>query len=288
MLICNRCNTKNLDEAKFCKECGSNDLYDPQAEEKLEKERQRKEFIAKHKNKIIASVVILFLVACISIYFYSEKYNRIYINELEGKCLDDEASCKILQTIYKEKCDEGDNKACFTNISMNDNLINKKWGFINKKGEIVIEPKFDEVWSFSEGLVRVKLNGKYGFIDKSGKFIIEPRFDKAYPFKEGLAGVLLNGKWGFINKSGEIVIEPKFVEAYTFSEGLAKVKLNGKYGFIDKNGEIVIEPKFDEVWGFSEGLAKVKLNGKWGFINKNGKFVIKPKFDDIWSFWVLK
>ncbi|MGI7964862.1 zinc-ribbon domain-containing protein [Campylobacter coli] len=36
MLICNHCNTKNLDIAKFCKECGNSDLYDPQAEEKLE------------------------------------------------------------------------------------------------------------------------------------------------------------------------------------------------------------------------------------------------------------
>ncbi|HEG0615258.1 TPA: WG repeat-containing protein, partial [Campylobacter coli] len=40
MLICNHCNTKNLDAAKFCKECGNSDLYDPQAEEKLEQERR--------------------------------------------------------------------------------------------------------------------------------------------------------------------------------------------------------------------------------------------------------
>lgn len=43
MLICNHCNTKNLDVAKFCKECGNSDLYDPQAEEKLEQERRKQE-----------------------------------------------------------------------------------------------------------------------------------------------------------------------------------------------------------------------------------------------------
>lgn len=43
MLICNHCNTKNLDIAKFCKECGNSDLYDPQAEEKLEQERRKQE-----------------------------------------------------------------------------------------------------------------------------------------------------------------------------------------------------------------------------------------------------
>ncbi|EIQ8871589.1 WG repeat-containing protein, partial [Campylobacter coli] len=47
----------------------------------------------------------------------------------------------------------------------------------DKNGKIVIEPKFDGVGNFSEGLARVELNGKYGFIDKSGKIVIEPKFD---------------------------------------------------------------------------------------------------------------
>ncbi|EHW6113851.1 WG repeat-containing protein [Campylobacter coli] len=280
MLICNHCNTKNLDIAKFCKECGNSDLYDPQAEEKLEQERrkqeelrrleeekrkiaqeerekslkQRKEFISKHKSKIIISMVSFFLIASLSIYqyFYGGKYSRVYISKLEGKChYDDASSCKMLQTIYKEKCDDGDGKACFAGIFVSGDLIRVKidgqWSFLDKNGEFAIEPKFDYVWSFWEGLAKVELNRKYGFIDKSGKIVIEPKFDDAWNFNEGLAGV----------------------------------KLNGKYGFIDKNGEFVIKPNFDDAWYFREGLAKVGLNGKYGFIDKSGKFVIKPKFDDI-------
>uniref|UniRef100_UPI001F31B696 WG repeat-containing protein n=1 Tax=Campylobacter coli TaxID=195 RepID=UPI001F31B696 len=237
MLICNHCNTKNLDIAKFCKECGNSDLYDPQAEEKLEQERrkqeelrrleeekrkiaqeerekslkQRKEFISKHKSKIIISMVSFFLIASLSIYqyFYGGKYSRVYISKLEGKChYDDESSCKMLQTIYKEKCDDGDGKACFAGIFVSGDLIKVKidgqWSFLDKNGEIAIEPKFDYVWSFSEGLAKVELNGKWGFINKSGKIVIEPKFDKVWDFREGLATVKLNGKWGFIDKSGKI------------------------------------------------------------------------------------
>ncbi|EGF5889274.1 WG repeat-containing protein [Campylobacter coli] len=243
MLICNHCNTKNLDIAKFCKECGNSDLYDPQAEEKLEQERrkqeelrrleeekrkiaqeerekslkQRKEFISKHKSKIIISMVSFFLIASLSIYqyFYGGKYSRVYINKLEGKChYDDASSCKMLQTIYKEKCDDGDGKACFAGIFVSGDLIRVKidgqWSFLDKNGEFAIEPKFDYVWSFGEGLVAVKLNGKYGFIDKNGEFAIEPNFDDAWYFREGLAKVGLNGKYGLIDKSGKIVIEPIF------------------------------------------------------------------------------
>ncbi|WP_141045003.1 WG repeat-containing protein [Campylobacter coli] len=280
MLICNHCNTKNLDIAKFCKECGNSDLYDPQAEEKLEQERrkqeelrrleeekrkiaqeerekslkQRKEFISKHKSKIIISMVSFFLIASLSIYqyFYGGKYSRVYINKLEGKChYDDASSCKMLQTIYKEKCDDGDGKACFAGIFVSGDLIRVKidgqWSFLDKNGEFAIEPKFDYVWSFWEGLAGVKLNGKWGFIDKSGKIVIESKFDSGGHFSEGLAGVKLNGKWGFIDKNGEFAIEPKFDYVWSFWEGLAKVELNGKYGLIDKSGKIVIEPIFDDI-----------------------------------------
>lgn len=201
---------KNLDAAKFCKECGNSDLYDPQAEEKLEQEKrkqeelrrleeekrkmaqeekekrlkQRKEFITKHKSKIIISMVGFFLIASLSIYqyFYGGKYSRVYINKLEEKChYDDENSCKMLQTIYKEKCDDGDGKACFASIFVSGDLIKVKidgqWSFLDENGEFIAKPEFDNVGDFSEGLAKVWLNGKIGFIDKSGKIVIEPKFD---------------------------------------------------------------------------------------------------------------
>ena len=33
--------------------------------------------------------------------------------------------------------------------------IARKWGFINEKGQIVIQPQFDAVGTFSEGLAAV-------------------------------------------------------------------------------------------------------------------------------------
>src|SRR5690349_21074691 len=44
----------------------------------------------------------------------------------------------------------------------------EKSGYINKKGEWVIYPNYEEVMPFSGGFARVKKEGKWGFIDKSG------------------------------------------------------------------------------------------------------------------------
>ena len=38
--------------------------------------------------------------------------------------------------------------------------IGDKWGYINKKGEFVINPQFDDARFFLEGLARVKIGVK--------------------------------------------------------------------------------------------------------------------------------
>ena len=104
----------------------------------------------------------------------------------------------------------------------------------------------------------------------AGNIPMAPQFkyDEAYSFRDGLAPVKLNGKYGFIDKTGSEVIPLIYEGASTFSEGLAVVKTNGKYGFIDKKGKLVIPAKFEDAGRFFEGLALIGLNGKYGYIDK--------------------
>jgi len=109
---------------------------------------------------------------------------------------------------------------------------------------------------------------------KPGTIVINPQFDSVGSFSDGLAAVRIGdsttGKWGFIDKTGRIVIHPQFGIAAPFSDGLAAVKIGdfntGKAGLIDKTGRIVINPQLDDVGFFSEGLAQVRIGDKWGFI----------------------
>jgi len=186
----------------------------------------------------------------------------------------------------------------------------KKYGYINRSFEWLIDPKFDNAFSFSEGLAKVefgskwffinekgeivepkgrlfpvKIGDKYGYIDRGFNFVLESQFDEAYDFSEGLARVKVGNKWGFIKEEGGVVIPLQFDEVYDFSEGLAMIKIGGKYGYIDNKGKIVIPPQFEYASSFSEGLAVVKIGNKYGYINDKGNFVIPPKFDDACSFF---
>jgi hypothetical protein len=104
-------------------------------------------------------------------------------------------------------------------------FIPAKWGYMNKKGEIVIEPQFGHARYFHEGLavcqgIPEDRPGKFcglGYIDKNGVFVIEPVYREAEPFHDGLARVEKVDSLGetteyyaYIDKRGKIIWKSTF------------------------------------------------------------------------------
>ncbi|MNJ91958.1 KWG Leptospira [compost metagenome] len=160
----------------------------------------------------------------------------------------------------------------------------KKIGFVNPKGEMVIPAQFENTGYFSNGLAWVKtVDRKYGFIDKTGKWVLEPQFEMAKDFdaKSGLARVKKGEKWCYVNAKGEVLDVDDTTVWGDFSEGLAEGKKGVLKGFYDNKGKWVIEPQFEDNRDFHNGYAAAKKDGKWGLIDKSGKWVIEPQYDAI-------
>ena len=148
----------------------------------------------------------------------------------------------------------------------------RKFGYLDRSGNVVIVPQFERVESFSEGLAVAQLKGKSGYIDRSGKWVIQPQYDSAGDFSEGLARVLTRGSMGYINKTGRMVIQPQFAQAGDFSEGLASVLKNNESSFINRYGIILF--LFTEArWGYSDGLTVVGESPERVYVDKTGKVV---------------
>ncbi len=154
----------------------------------------------------------------------------------------------------------------------------RRFGYIDRDGEVVIEPRFEMAQDFGQGLaaVRIKTHDNWGFIDCAGKTVLSPKYEQVDRFSEGLCAVSEDGLWGYINAKGKWVIEPRFAEARQFSEGLAAAREGQQWGYINPDGQWVIPPAFDdfEVFGhpgephaFENGLAQVTLKGQRIYIN---------------------
>jgi hypothetical protein len=176
--------------------------------------------------------------------------------------------------------------ARFNATSYNTDLIGVvaggRMGYVNRQGDIVIEPKFigQTDMTFREGLKRVRLKpgDKDGYIDQTGRFAIPPQFDSGGEFFEGRALVQQGTRSGYIDKTGRF-LEDQSLTRREFSEDLAPFRTEGKVGYIDRSGKVVIEARFDAAQGFTEGRAAVCLQGMWGFIDRTGTAVIAPRFE---------
>jgi hypothetical protein len=99
---------------------------------------------------------------------------------------------------------------------------------------------------FNEGLAPWPSGGKYGFIDRKGTLVVAAQFDLAGTFSDGVAWVRIGKNLGYVNKRGGLVIGPRdFLGVEDFHYGLALVRTqDGKYGYIDKAGKYVWTPRF--------------------------------------------
>ncbi len=213
-----------------------------------------------------------------------------------------------LQHQFKEMKEFNEGMAAFTSLDGRN-------GFVNDKGEIVIQPKFNGVGNFTDGFAWARnFNDKLGFIDKKGEFVIQSKYDVVTPFdpiakratarigkqtlilkedgteiitsvnitiKKFVGGVALAseaGRWGYLDKDGKWLVSPKYENAYDFSYGIGVVELGGFWGIVGADGKILLEPTYSKITEFKNGYANVKRGDKWGIINKEGKEVLAPKF----------
>lgn len=95
-------------------------------------------------------------------------------------------------------------------------------GFVDGQGNVAIpfqeDWKVQADWGFSEGLCRVYRDGQVGYIDKSGNLVVQPQYYDSTDFSEGLAAVADSSyNWGYVDKSGKAVIALQFQGARPFT-----------------------------------------------------------------------
>ena len=170
-----------------------------------------------------------------------------------------------------------------------------RWGMVDRSGRWVIEPRFEALNIFSDGVAlgRTPENPqRYEVVDMQGRTVFSTERDLEN-FSEGLAVFTSRDSLrGFVDKTGAVVIPAQFFEAEAFSDGLARVsRLDAQgdvyHGFIDKSGAIVIPLEYKSVQeAFQDGLVGAQPNDSalWGYLDKTGEWAIPPQFTAVLSF----
>ncbi len=165
------------------------------------------------------------------------------------------------------------------------------YGYINSKGEYVINPAFRMANDFHDGYAVVYMGNQYLLIDTTGNIIYTSN-NMIRDFNNG-ACVISNKNvndtlYGYVNGQGKEIIPAKYVYAGDFSKDKTAYVYqgNGEYLQIDQTGKTLnqykLNPKYNPI-DIEDGYI-IYYNSKtdcYGVINFNEEVVFKAIYSEI-------
>ena len=178
---------------------------------------------------------------------YCEIHGGQYVSEIigyvpdyedgDGYLINKKTGKKVLKNIDWIALPLGkDSLVCFSS--------DKKRGYFNaKNGNVVVEPKYDHAWIFSDGLGAVEEDGRIKFLDSTGKIVI----DNGMKYDGTSDGYVFHG--GYIAVCAEA---------------------SEKYGLMDKTGNMVLPLEYDYI-DIANNLEywRVRKDKQWAVYDKN-------------------
>ncbi|MBU3187988.1 WG repeat-containing protein [Clostridium bowmanii] len=198
----------------------------------------------------------------------------------------DEKGIEVTGEVYNYIGSFREGRAVFSIISTDGTWL---YGYINRKGNISIPPKYEIAGDFKNGKAVVKLQrGNYAIIEANGVILKEFKYAFVSDIGEGLLSFKENDKdgYGYIDEAGNVVIAAQFASAETFKSERAVVNTSAnylnKYGLIDKKGNFIVSPKYNNIELLGEGRASVGIaiskkrpyiGSKYAIVDIDGKFL---------------
>lgn len=185
----------------------------------------------------VSATIVMAIAACIALYGAYEFTSRMY----HDSCYSDSYSGQYVSR-YIYYCEDYDGNDGF----LYDKRTGKK---VLKNIDWIARPYGkDSLVCFSDGKLRGYFNAR------NGKVVIEPRYEHAWVFSDGLAAVEEDGKVKFIDSTGKVVLDKgmDYDECsynYVFHGGYLVVASadNEKCGLMDKTGAMALPAEYDGI-----------------------------------------
>ncbi|REE69618.1 WG repeat protein [Paenibacillus taihuensis] len=174
----------------------------------------------------------------------------------------------------------------FTNGRAVVKIKENEYALINTSGRRLATYPFAYVGPYGDGMLSFQrdVSGKYGYIDDRGKIVIQPTYYAAMPFERGRAVVNtsadFHSEYGVINKKGEYTVEPKYndvrslgEERFALGNAIDKEQpfVGSIYAIADWNGKRLTDFIFNDVSDYQNGLASVSDTKQTYLIDRTGK-----------------
>lgn len=184
---------------------------------------------------------------------------------------------------------------------------NGKWGVIDTKENIIIEPTYDEMIIIPDNskpifICTINTNYETGTFEtkvlNESKKELYTNYEKVEVlynndkqnnlwYETGMLKVQKDGKYGLIDLNGKELAKPMYDEIKVLP-GIKNVVIsvtNKKQGIINNIGAQIVPNEYEEIRSLGEkyenGFIVKNENGKYGILSSNGQVIIEAKYDEI-------
>jgi len=161
--------------------------------------------------------------------------------------------------------------------------------FIDKTGKEIIPIQYDDIRHLktNTNFFRILIKNKWGLVNKQGQILIPPKYDQVKAFYDHFVIVLNKNKWGILNTNGEVILpmQYNYIErilehpAYQPSKWF-KAKKGNQLFIVDSIGSI-IPSEFESIRSHINGRFIVKNKGEFTLANILSKKTASFHFDEI-------
>lgn len=150
-------------------------------------------------------------------------------------------------------------------------LSNNRYTFLSENGT-QLPQDYQDLRDFSEGLAAVQNKGLWGFINTRGDMVIQPQFTMVNPFANAVTwGKTKDGKWVLIGKTGKVLIQTQYTQLDDIGSGVWAGKLAEKYYAVNRQNNLN-HTAFDKITPLQNGVAKGwnQSQNTYQLIHQNG------------------
>jgi hypothetical protein len=184
---------------------------------------------------------------------------------------------------------------------------NEKWGVINEKGEIVIEPTYDEMITIPDSKTDVFIcmqNVDYDLNKYTVKVLnsknkeIFTNYDIVEAientdsvgnmwYEEGVLKVQKGELYGLIDLTGKEILAPEYDEITPLLgvKNSLLLKKDDQYGLCDNKGNIIVNTEYKEIKGigdsYKNGYIVINSEDKYGLIDFTSKVILNAEYENI-------
>lgn len=234
----------------------------------------------------------------------SERISKVQQSDGSYKLVNTETGKTLISDISVEWITTGrDSLAVFAK--------DDKRGYFNvNTGEIIIEPTYKHAWVFSEGLAGVVQNDRVGFINSKGEVVIDFQYPyrgnslSSFVFHQGRCVVAnTDQRLGVIDTLGNWIIQPQY-DDISLAADYAVVGIKGEFNQqIGYDGRVILDCVIDNVYDIyydvsytdqetgrptetrvaSNEYYEYKVGDRSGLMNSKGEFITKPIYTTIYG-----